>query len=169
LYLSPRLETLLNLPTAIFDLNSHLMFNGRLSSPQQGTALLKGENWRSLIWFLLVFSTIGFVLLLTLLILNSSLLYLGAGYVELYSAAVLMIVLLFPLSLGLTLSSKGMISFPIVVLLAAIFVGALFILVPVVAVQKPYPEHCLGSYPEWQSISYHLFGVGSHFDLIGCA
>ena len=132
-------------------------------------ALLKGESRRALIRVLLIFSTMGFLLLFALLILSSSLLYFGAGYVELYSTGVLMIVLLFPLSLGLTLSSKGMISFPIMVLLTATFVGALFIFVPVVAVQKPYPVHCLGTYPEWQSIGYHLFGIGSHFDLVSCA
>lgn len=131
--------------------------------------MLKSENLRALTKLVLIFSTIGFFFLLVMFISDNSLLYIGAGNIGVYSAVVLGIVILFPLSLGLTLSAKSWANRPAITFLIAFFVMAALVFVPALAVQKPYPEHCLGTYPEWQSISYHLFGIGSHIDLSPCS
>jgi len=131
--------------------------------------LLKNENLRALTKLVLIFSTIGFFFLLVMFISDNPLLYIGSGNVGAYSAVVLGIVLLFPLSLGLTLSARRSANRPVIMFLVAFLVMAVLVFVPAIAVQRPYPVHCLGTYSEWQSIGYHLFGIGSHFDLSGCA
>jgi|SRR4029077_12021328 len=132
------------------------------------STMLKGENVKALTRLLLIFSAIGFFFLFAMFVSNSPLLYLGVGNIGVYSSFVLTVVLVFPLSIGLSLSAKNWLNRPIVTLLLATVVTSVLVFVPAIAVQKPYVEHCFGTYPEWQSLSYHFFGVGSHFDLAGC-
>jgi len=108
-------------------------------------------------------------LLISLLVSWSTLVYLGAGHVVPYLVAVGLVVLLFPMAIGLNLAAKNMIGLTTGTLLVAVFVLTFSIAVPLVAVQKSYPVHCPGTFTEWQSISYYLFGFGSHFDLAGCS
>ena len=133
------------------------------------SAFLNRQPWRRFREVLLPYSAGGFFLLMALLITNSPLLYLGAAYVGIYATFTGLIVLSFPLSIGLNLAAKNMLSPTVTIALIAVFAFALSVVVPLIAVQRPYPIHCTGTFTEWQSLSYHIFGFGSHYDLIGCA
>ncbi len=98
---------------------------------------------------------------------NSPVLYLGVGSIELYSSSVLITIILFLLSIGLAFAARNKLGLLEVAFLVGLFIALFSVLVPVVAVQKPYPVHCGGTYTEWQSISYHLLGMGSHLNLSG--
>ncbi len=132
-------------------------------------AFLNRQPWRRLRQVLLPYCTGGFFLLIALIITNSPLLYLGAAYVLPYAVIIGLIVLSFPLSIGLNFAAKNMLSPAVTVTLIAIFALAFSMAVPLVAVQRPYPVHCMGTFTEWQSLSYHLLGFGSHFDITGCS
>ena|SRR5690349_7160058 len=129
---------------------------------------LNRQPWRRLRQVVLPCSAIGFFLLIALLFTNSPLLYLEAAYVIPYAIIVGLIVVSFPLSVGLNLAAKNTLSPLVTIALIAVFVFAFSIAVPLVAVQKPYPGHCTGTFTEWQSLSYETLGFGAHFDLIGC-
>src|SRR3989442_1992932 len=111
---------------------------------------LNRQPWRSVRQVLLVHSTIGFFLLIALVILAFPFFYVDAigtilyatGYAWLYLMLIGLIVLGFPPSVGLDFAAKNKLSPKVIIGLIVVFALTFSIVVPLVAVQTPFPVHC---------------------------
>ncbi len=130
--------------------------------------LLNHQPWKRLSQILLVYSAVGFFLLIALVASNSSFFYFGAENMVGYLIVVGLTVLLFPLSIGLILAGKNMITPTVTIVLVAVSVAAFSFAVALIPVPESFPFHCLGTGTGYWSVSYYLFGFGSHLDIVGC-
>ncbi|OLE74949.1 hypothetical protein AUG19_06775 [archaeon 13_1_20CM_2_54_9] len=137
------------------------------------TAVLDFWPWRTFVAFLLGSSAVGFFIVVAdfVSIVDPQVsVYFGNIFVsnDVYLLIAPSFVVLFPVSVGMALLMAGKMSaLPLLLLLPMLLLGFVF-MVPVMGVQRVYTAPCDGIYTEWQSVSYHFFGIGLHFPRILC-
>jgi len=124
---------------------------------------------RHLTELLLIVSTSGFVSKMTVYLSQSPIFLFDATSIAASQIQILAssLVFLIPLSLSLVLTVKGKTGGVVVIWIGLLLVTSFAYAMPLITVQR-YSAQCNGTYAEWQSLGYRLFGVGLRTEGVFC-